>query len=128
MRFGGKLMQSITTGVLYYLASSENPVTHHVQLGEEFEVVTQMNAGPWIERLTPEEQADWNRKITGPNPSSGCVFVKGVSREAVLSIEIGPIQIGPIGYTKFGGNNGAMPGLLDIGPQQKVVQIKEGLI
>ncbi|MFH1707855.1 MAG: acetamidase/formamidase family protein [Planctomycetota bacterium] len=121
-------MQPITTSVLYYLASSENPVTHQIQLGEEFEAMMQMNAGPWIDRLTPEEQADWNRKITGPNPSSGCVFVKGVGPGDVLSIEFGPIQLEPIGYTKFGGNNGAMPGLLDIGPQQKVVQIKDGLI
>ena len=114
--------------VLYFEISSGNAVTHTVPVGEWFEVRTQMNGGPWIDELPPAEAEAMRKKICGPNPSSGCIRVEGVAAGDVLSVEVGEIKLDPVGYTQFWGRNNAMPGLLPIGPQQKVVRIRDGVI
>jgi acetamidase/formamidase len=46
-------------------------------------------------------------------------------------VHVGPIRLDPIGFTRFRGANGAMPGWLGgsgVGPQQRVVEIRDGLI
>ena len=121
-------MQTIPKDILYFETGPDNPVTHRVQPDETFEVVTQINCGPWIDALPKEEQARWKEKLRGGNPASGCIFIEGAKPGDMLSIEIGAIELDPLAYTQFGGNNSAMPGWLDIGPQKKVVEIRDGLI
>src|SRR5512133_3235517 len=121
-------MLRVPKEVLYFDISARNPVTHRVALGEWFEVQTQMNAGPWIERLPQAEAQRWREKLTGGNPSSGCLLVEGVRAGEVLGVESGEIALDPLGYTQFSGNNGAMPGLLEVGPQQRIVKIGNNVI
>ena len=42
-------MQRATTDVLYFEIGADNAPTMRVQPGEEFEVQTQMNGGPWLD-------------------------------------------------------------------------------
>ncbi|MBE7463819.1 MAG: acetamidase/formamidase family protein [Planctomycetes bacterium] len=121
-------MQRIPKDVLYFETGPDNPVTHWVKPGEAFEVQTQINRGPWIETLPASEQAIWREKLYGGNPSSGCVYVEGVKAGDLLKVEIGPIELDPVAYTRFGGHNGAMPGWLEVGAHEKLVEVKDGKI
>ena len=121
-------MQHISTDVLYFETGPDNPITHHVGLGETFEVQTQINRGPWVDRLPADEQEYWRRKVTGGNPASGCIYVEGVKPGDMLSVEIGPFVIDPVAYTSFSGHNGAMPGWLDVGSHHKIVEVRDGLV
>jgi hypothetical protein len=42
-------MKRATTEILYFEIGRHNPVTLKVAAGEEFEVQTQLNRGPWLE-------------------------------------------------------------------------------
>ncbi|MBT3375343.1 MAG: acetamidase [Lentisphaerae bacterium] len=121
-------MQRISTETLYFETGAGNTVTHTVQPGELFEVQTQINRGPWIDRLPEAEQTYWRERLRDGNPTSGCIRVEGVRPGDMLSVDVGEIQVDPIAYTSFGGNNGAMPGWLDIGAHAKVVEVRDGLI
>ncbi len=121
-------MQHVSNEVLYFETGPDNPVTHHVGPGETFEVQTQINAGPWIDRLPEAERAVWRQKMRGGNPSSGCIFVEGAKPGDVLSVEIGRIEVDPIGYTRFGGHTDAMPRWLHPGAHEKLVEIRDGWI
>lgn len=121
-------MQTIGKDVLYFETGPGNKPTHRVKPGETFEVVTQINAGPWIDRLPEAEQKKWREKLHGGNPSSGCIWVEGAMPGDMLSVEIGAIEVDPVGYTRFGGWNFAMPGWLNIGDHQKLVEIRDGVI
>jgi acetamidase/formamidase len=100
----------------------------HVQPGETFEVETQLNRGPWLE-THPEGEA-LRQKLYGGNPSSGCIYVEGAQPGQVLTVHIGPIDLDPVGFTRFGGNTGAMPSWLGsgIGAHHRIVEIKDGLV
>lgn len=121
-------MQTIPSDILYSEIGADNPVTHRVQPGEEFEVQTQINRGPWFDRLSKEEQQKLGKKIKGGNPSSGCVFVESAKPGDQLAVKIHSIEPAGMGYTQFGGWNWAMPGWLDIGEHMREVEIKDGLI
>ncbi|MCZ7646588.1 MAG: acetamidase/formamidase family protein [Planctomycetota bacterium] len=121
-------MLRIPSDVLYFETGPDNPVTHRVQPGEAFEVQTQINRGPWIETLPEAEQAHWKAKLVGGNPSSGCIHVEGAKPGDMLRVELGPIALDPVAYTQFGGNNGAMPGWMEIGAHRKLVEVREGKI
>ena len=124
-------MQRATTEILYYEHSPDNAPTMRVQPGETFEVHTQMNKGPWIDELPKTEQEYWNSKILGGNPSSGAIWVEGAEPKHVLSVHIESIEVHGVGYTRYSGSTGAMPGWLgpsNIGPQHKVVRIEDGEI
>lgn len=118
-------MQTIGKDVLYFENGPENKPTHRVQPGEPFVVETQINKGPWIERLPEAERQAWRDKLRGGNPSSGCIWVEGARPGDVLSVELGAIDLDSIGYTQFGGFNSAMPGWLEIGSHHKVVEIRD---
>jgi acetamidase/formamidase len=121
-------MQRVGNEILYFETGPDNPVTHRVKSGETLEVQTQINAGPWIDRLSPEEQEPLRKRLAGGNPASGCIFVEGAKPGDMLSVEIGPIEVDPIGYTKFGGGTDATPRGLKCGPCEKLVEItKEGI-
>ena len=119
-------MQRATTDVLYFETGPDNEPTLHVQPGEEFEVQTQINRGPWLDGHPDEEEL--RRKLTGGNPSSGCIYIEGAQPGQVLVVHIGEIDLDPVGYTQFRGANGAMPGWLGgtgVGEHHKVVEIKD---
>jgi len=96
-------MQRITTDVLYFETGAANAVTHTVQPGETFDVQTQINRGPWIDRLPEAEQAAWRRRLRGGNPVSGCIYIEGAQPGDMLSVDIGEIRVDPIAYTSFSG-------------------------
>lgn len=120
-------MQRATTDVLYFETGPQNPVTMSVHPGEEFEVQTQLNRGPWFDGHPRGEE--YRKKLRGGNPSSGCIDVRGALPGQMLSVDIGNIALDPIGFTNYRGNNSAMPGWMGangIGPQHKVVMIADG--
>jgi acetamidase/formamidase len=122
-------MKRATTDVLYFETGPANRPTLHVEAGETFEVQTQLNRGPWLE--THPEGERLTALLRGGNPSSGCIFVAGAEPGTVLTVHVGPIQLDPLGFTRFRGANGAMPGWLGgsgIGPRHRIVTIRDGLI
>jgi acetamidase/formamidase len=122
-------MQRATKDILYFEIGQDNRPTLHVVPGEVFEVETQINLGPWLDGH-PEREAI-ERKVRGGNPASGCIHVEGAQPGQVLVVRIGDIDLDPIGFTKYWGNTGAMPGWMGpsgIGEQQKVVRVEDGKI
>lgn len=120
-------MQRATTDVLYFETGPSNAPTMRVGAGETYEIQTQLNRGPWFD--THPHGEELRQLLRGGNPSSGCVFVEGAQAGQMLSVAIGSIQLDPIGFTNYRGSNGAMPGWLGhsgVGPQHKVVEIKDG--
>ena len=122
-------MKRATKDILYFETGPDNEPTLHVDPGEEFEVETQMNRGPWLDDHPDKEALE--KKLRGGNPSSGCIYVNGAEPGQVLTVRVGEIDIDPIGFTRFRGANGAMPGWLGgsgVGEHSKVVEIKDGFI
>ena len=122
-------MQKATTDILYFETGPDNSPTLFVEPGEEFEVQTQLNRGPWLDTHPDGERL--RKKLEFGNPSSGAIHVKGAKPGQCLVVHIGPIDLDPIGFTRFTGSNGAMPGWLGgtgIGAHHKVVEIKDNMI
>ena len=148
------MMKKATTDVLYFETGRDNPVTLRVQAGEEFEVQTQLNRGPWLENHqdgqalkaklydyqdpTPSMFSNgWSlpwylpQSLPTGNPSSGCVYIEGAKPENVMHIHLDQITLDPLGFTNFKGNSGAAPGWFgptSLGLQSRIVEIREGLI
>lgn len=124
-----KVMKRATKDTLYFEIGPDNKPTLHVAAGEIFEVETQINRGPWLEGV-PDRKA-LETKIRGGNPVSGCIYVTGAQPGQVLVVHIGDFVLDNIGFTRYWGNTGAMPGWLGpsgIGEQQKVVKISNNSI
>ncbi len=122
-------MQVATTEVLYFETGPGNAPTLRVRPGEVFAVQTQLNRGPWLEDHPDGERL--RRLLRGGNPASGCIHVEGAEPGMVLTVHVGPIRLDSIGFTRFWGANGALPGYLGgtgVGEQARVVEIREGLI
>jgi acetamidase/formamidase len=122
-------MQRATNEVLYFETGPDNPVTMRVRPGEEFEVQTQLNRGPWLETHPDGERL--TRLLRGGNPASGCIFVEGAEPGMALKVHIGAIELDSVGFTRFRGQNGAMPawfGSSGIGLQQRIVRIEKRFI
>jgi acetamidase/formamidase len=69
--------------------------------------------------------------LIGGNPASGCIYVEGARPGQVLTVHIGPIELDSLGFTSFKGGNGAMPAWLGgsgVGPQHRIVEIRDGLV
>lgn len=122
-------MRRATTDVLYFETGPANVPTMRVRPGEVFEVQTQLNRGPWLDnhpdgaRLTP--------LLRGGNPSSGCIVVEGAEPGMALTVHVGPIMLDPLGFTRFRGANGALPGWLggsSLGDIHRVVEVRDGRI
>jgi acetamidase/formamidase len=119
-------MKQATKSVLYFETGPDNPVTLRVRPGEEFEVETQLNRGPWLDDHPEEEKlrnkladgaqpretmfgSGWSvpwylaAGMPGGNPSSGCIYVEGAKPGDVLLVYIGGIDLDPIGYTAYPG-------------------------
>lgn len=115
--------------ILYFEISSQNKPTLYVKPGEDFEVRTQLNRGPFTADH-PDGQAVAER-LRGGNPSSGCIWIEGAEAGDVLSIHIGEISLDPIGFTAFRGSTGAMPAYLGstaLGAHHRLVEIRDGFI
>ncbi len=122
-------MQQATRDILYFEIGPDNEPTLRVSPGEEFEVETQLNPGPWLDNHPEREML--RQKLRGGNPSSGCIYVEGAMPGQVLSVNIGEIDLDPVGFTNYWGSTGAMPGWMGpsgVGEQKKVVHIREGKI
>lgn len=122
-------MKTIGTDVLYFETGPDNEPVAQVKPGEEFEIRTQMNRGPWIDD-EPEAEA-LRQRLYGGNPSSGCVYVEGAEAGALLSVHIHDIALDDVGFTRFAGANGAVPSWFGDGPLgelYKKVRIKDGEI
>lgn len=122
-------MQRATTDVLYFETGPDNPVTMSVRPGEEFEVQTQLNRGPWFDDHPDGER--FRQLLRGGNPASGCIRVEGAEPGMMLSVHIGSIILDPLGFTRFRGQNGAMPAWFEssgVGPHHRIVRIDNGVI
>lgn len=119
-------MKRATKDILYSEISKDNPPTLHVEPGEEFEVETQ-TAGSLPDDFPEGEKL----QLIGGNLTSGCIYVEGAKPDDMLTVYVGEIQLAEIGYTYFGGSNGAMPvefGANEIGAHGKIVKIKDNKI
>ncbi|HLW67361.1 MAG TPA: acetamidase/formamidase family protein [Gemmataceae bacterium] len=122
-------MQRATTETLYFETGLSNPVTMRVHPGEEFEVQTQLNRGPWFD--THPDGARLQKLLRGGNPSSGCIWIEGAEPDMMLSVHIGSITLDPVGFTRFRGQTGAMPAWFDssgVGPHHRIVHIENNVI
>jgi len=122
-------MQRATREVLYFEIGADNAPTMRVQPGEVFEVQTQVNRGPWLDDH-PDGEA-LRELLRGGNPSSGCIYVEGAEPGQALTVHVGEFDLDPMGYTRFGGSTGAMPGWLGgtgIGEHHRIVEIRDGIV
>ena len=122
-------MQRAIPDVLYFETGPDNPVTMWVKPGEEFEVQTQLNRGPWLD--THPDGVRLTKLLRGGNPASGCIEVVGAEPGMVLRVHVGAITLDPVGFTRFRGQTGAMPAWFDssaVGPHHRIVRIENNLI
>ncbi len=122
-------MKRANNDALYFETGPDNKPTLHVEAGEEFEVRTQINRGPWIDGRPDENEL--RETLRGGNPSSGCIYIEGAEPGQMLTVHIGKISVDPVGFTRFKGSNGAMPAWLGgsgVGSHSKIVEIKDGFI
>ena len=122
-------MQHATSDKLYFEIGPDNSPTLYVKPGEVFEVETQINRGPWLDSHPDREALEL--KLRGANPVSGCIHVEGAGPGQALVVHIGEIDLDPVGFTRYLGNNSAIPAWLGPGSlegQQKVVQVNNGNI
>jgi acetamidase/formamidase len=94
---------------LYFEIGPENRPTLVVEPGEEFEVETQMNAGPWLD--AHPDGARIRDRLRGGNPTSGCIAIRGARPGDMLAAHIGEISLAPVGFTAFSGSSGAAPAM-----------------
>ena len=127
------MMKTATRETLYYEHSAANPVTLTVDPGEWFEVQTQMNRGPDAALVPHDIRELYNTYRSDDQPtdrgnaSSGCIYVNGTKPGDMLTVHIGEIQTHPVGWTRYAGSTGAMPGYLgpsNIGPQFRICRIQ----
>lgn len=117
---------------LYYEASPTNRPTLSVEPGEAFEVLTQMNRGPDISEVPPDLRDEWSKyhshDVERANPSSGAIWVHGAKPGMAIEVVIEDMELAPVGYTTFGGDNPLFPSTplttSDIGAA-RVVRIRD---
>lgn len=98
---------------LYYEASPANRPTLSVEPGESFEVVTRMNRGPDISAVPHDLRDEWSKHhsydVERANPSSGAIRVRGAEPGMVVEVVIEDMDLAPVGYTAFSGDNPLFP-------------------
>ena len=122
-------MKRATKDRLYFETGPDNEPTLTVDPGEEFEVQTQMNAGPWIDGEPDARRV--RERLTGGNPSSGCIRVRGAEPGGLLAVHLIAIELSHRGYTHYAGSTGALPswfGPSRIGDVHRIVKISDGLV
>ena len=98
---------------LYYETSPTNRPTLWVEPGEVFEVATQFGRGPDLSVVPPELREDWLKyhsyEVERGNPSSGAIWVKGAEPGMAVEVSIEAMELAPVGYTAFLGENLLFP-------------------
>lgn len=98
---------------LYYETSPSNRPTLWVSPGEVFEVVTQMGRGPDLSVVPSDLREDWSRyhsyEVERGNPSSGAIWVEGAEPGMAIEVSIKAMELAPVGYTAFLGDNRFLP-------------------
>ncbi len=117
---------------LYYEASPANPPTLWVEPGEVFEVVTQMGRALDISCVPEELRDDWlhytSERVERANPSSGAIWVRGVRPGMAVEVFIEDMELAPVGYTAFLGDNPLFPSTPVTGSKRRsarVVRIRD---
>ncbi|MFW6175090.1 MAG: acetamidase/formamidase family protein, partial [Chloroflexota bacterium] len=127
-------MQRQGRDVLYYEHAPDNPPTMTVRPGETFEMETQMNRGPDADLIPEELRELYNQKRSDDmpsdrgNPTSGAIYVEGAQPGQAVIVHVEHIEPHGIGWTRYRGSTGAMPGWLghsNVGPTFKVVRIQD---
>jgi acetamidase/formamidase len=92
-----------------------------------------MNRGPDADQVPDDIRDLYNqyRSDSQPNDrgnaSSGCIYVEGAKPGDLLTVEVGEIKVHPVGWTRYRGSTGAMPGYLgssNIGEQFRICRIE----
>ena len=98
---------------LYYETSPTNRPTLWVEPGEAFEVATQFGRGPDLSVVPPDLREDWLKyhsyEVERGNPSSGAIWVKGAEPGMAVEVSIEAMELAPVGYTAFLGENLLFP-------------------
>ncbi|NLT41691.1 MAG: acetamidase [Anaerolineae bacterium] len=121
-------MQKQTREVLYYTHTRHNRPTLTVEPGESFIVETELCSGDWLRDITDTYHPSKGR---GPNPSSGCVYVKGAGPGTMLAVTIESIVPDELGYTGFGPGANPFPDWIrqeEWGVVTKTVRIRNGCV
>ena len=122
-------MKRATKDRLYFEIGRDNEPTLAIEPGESFEVETQMNAGPWLQQ--DPNGSELVKRLIGGNPSSGCIYINNAKPGDMVSVTIERITLGPLGFTHFAGNTGAMPAYLGtsaLGEHSRIVAIEGNTI
>ena len=118
-------MKIATPEILYFETGPRNRPTLTVRPGEPFQVQTQLNRGPWLDSHADGERL--RALLRGGNPATGCIHIEGANPGMVLIVKVGPIALDGLAFTRFRGQNGAMPGWLGgtgIGEASRIVAIQ----
>ncbi len=121
-------MKRQTREVLYYTHSRLNPPTLTIDPGETIIVETEMCSGDWLHDLSDRYRPGIGR---GPNPSSGCTFVRGAHPGDMLAVHIEAVKPNDIGYTGFGPGMNPFPDWIrqeEWGVVTKTVAIRDGYV
>ncbi|MGI6208447.1 MAG: acetamidase/formamidase family protein [Anaerolineae bacterium] len=122
-------MKKQTRDVLYYTHSRNNPPTLTIEPGESIVVETEMCSGDWLCDIT--DTYDPNTRRGGPNPSSGCTYVRGAAPGDMLAVTIESIVPNDLGYTGFGPGANPFPDWIrqkEWGVVTKTVRIRDGFV
>ena len=126
-------MQKATTDILYYEYSASNPVTMTVKQGELFQIETQMNRGPDADQVPDDIRDLYNKYRSDSQPAdrrnlaSGFIYIEAAKPGDLITVEIDEIKVRPVGWTRYDGSNGGMPGYLgpsNIGEQFRICRIE----
>jgi len=114
--------------ILYYTHSRRNEPTLTVEPGQTFLVDTELCTGDWLNSI----EDSFNPEIAkGPNPSSGCIYVRGASPGDMLAVTIEAIEPAELGYTGFGPGMNPFPDWIrqkEWGVVTKTVRIRNGFV
>ena len=122
-------MKYVSTEILYFETGPDNKPTLFTDPGEEIQIQTQMNKGAWINNHPDKDKLD--KKIIGPNPVSGAIYINGAKPGDMLTVHIKNIELDNIGFTEFNRDNNLIPEWMynkGIKYNHKTVEIKDGHI
>lgn len=121
-------MKHQTRDVLYYTHSRRNQPTLTIGPGESFTVDTELCSGDWLKSLSDRYRPGIGK---GPNPSSGCVYVRGAGPGDMLAVRVDRIEPEGIGFTGSGPGANPFPDWIrqqEWGVVTKTVAIRDGYV
>jgi len=117
-----------TRDVLYYTHCRNNAPTLTVDPGERFVVETELCTGGWLKDISDSYSPGTS---AGPNPCSGCTYVRGARHGDMLAVRIESIEPAGLGYTGFGPGANPFPDWIrqkEWGLVTKTVRIRDGFV